>query len=72
MFARPDTINIDSKTITIDCGLSKLIVEGSRSRRGAYEISFSRNRILIKLFYDLNPGLAPDVLPDGRRERGLA
>jgi hypothetical protein len=26
-------------------------------------ISLSRNRILIKLFYDLNPRMAPNVLP---------
>jgi hypothetical protein len=55
MFARPATIKIDIKPITIDCALSKLIVDRRRSRLGTYEISLSRNRILIKLFYDLNP-----------------
>ncbi len=72
MFARPATIKIDNKTITIDCALSKLIVERSRNRPGAYEISLSRNYILIKLFYDLNARSAPNVLPDDWRNRGLA
>ncbi|HZF39368.1 MAG TPA: hypothetical protein VE715_11115 [Blastocatellia bacterium] len=58
--------------ITIDCALSKLIVEQSRSRPSAYEISLSRNRILIKLFYDLNPGNALNVMGDDWRNRGLA
>jgi hypothetical protein len=35
-------------------------------------ISLSRNRILIKLFYDLNPRIAPNVFGDGWRGRGLA
>jgi hypothetical protein len=42
-------------------------------------ISLSRNRILIKMFYDLNPRIASNVwlmvcqcLVDGWRSRGLA
>ena len=72
MFARPATIKIDNKPITIDCALSKLIVGRRRIRPPANEISLSRNRILIKLFYDLNPGSAPIVCGDGWRNRGLA
>jgi hypothetical protein len=71
-FARPATIKIDNKPIAIDCALSKLIVGQGRSRPPAYEISLSRKRILIKLFNDLNPRNAPDVLGDGWRIRGLA
>jgi len=37
---------------------------GAGAARGAYDISLSRNRILIKLLYDLNPGNARDGLPD--------
>jgi hypothetical protein len=72
MFARPATIKIDIKPITIDCALSKLIVDRCRSRLGAYEISLSRNRILIKLFNDLNPRNALNVMGDDWRRRGLA
>jgi hypothetical protein len=35
-------------------------------------IYLSRNRILIKLFYDLNHKIAPNVFGDGWRSRGLA
>jgi hypothetical protein len=72
MFARPATIKIDNKPIAIDCALSKLIVGRRRIRPPAYEISLSHNRILIKLFYDLNPGSAPNVFGDDLRNRGLA
>jgi hypothetical protein len=72
MFARPDTIKIDNKPIAIDCSLSKLIVGRRRIRPPAYEISLSHNRILIKLFYDLNPGCAPNVFADNWGNRGLA
>jgi hypothetical protein len=72
MFARAATIKIDNKPIAIDCALSKLIVGRRRIRPPAYEISLSRNHILVKLFYDLNPGNAPNVFGDGWRNRGLA
>jgi len=45
---------------------------GAGAARGAYDISLSRNRILIKVLYDLNPGNSRDVLPDDWRIRGLA
>jgi len=51
---RPAPIKIDNEGIAIDCELSKLIVDGRWNRRGVYEVSLSRYRILIKLFYDLN------------------
>jgi hypothetical protein len=58
--------------IKIDCGKAPEPVWGTM-------ISLSRNRILIKLFYDLNPRIAPNVwlmfcqyLVDGWRSRGLA
>jgi hypothetical protein len=71
-FARPATIKIDNKPITIDCALSKLIVESWRSSPPDYEISLSRKRILIKLFDDLNPRRGLNVSGDGWRSRGLA
>jgi hypothetical protein len=61
MFARPATIKIDNKPITIDCALSKLIVKRRQSRPGGHEVSLSRNLILIKLFNDLNPGSGLNV-----------
>jgi hypothetical protein len=39
---------------------------------GAYEIVLSRNRILVKMFYDLNPREATNVLPDKWRNLDLA
>ena len=55
MFTIPPIIKIDNNPITIDCALSKLIVEGAGAARGGCEIYRSRIRIVIKQFYYLNP-----------------
>jgi hypothetical protein len=72
MFAKPAQSKLIISAITIDCALSKLIVEQSRSRPSAYEISLSRNPILIKSFYDLNPRSALNIIGDDWRNCGLA
>jgi hypothetical protein len=48
------------------------LLNGAGGDGGAYEISLSRNLILIKHFYDLNPGSALKVMGDDRAACGVA